>query len=499
MKIVNYMNFVRFYEPRTEDQQGSVAKMYNCTKREIEIAKEYNIDSTFLLQYDALIDENYIDLFKSNVDEHMEIGLWFEVVRPLTDKVGLKWRGNPQWGWDWKIVPGFLMAYSTDERELLVDEAMNRFKEIYGYYPKTVASWLIDTHSVNYLSQKYNVSMVAICRDQVCTDAYTLVGGYFNQAYYPSKNNMFTPAKSDDMRIKTPVFRLLGPDPVHNYDSKKYILKNTESVGSCFTLEPVHHTGSEPEIVDWFFKTYFKNENLGFSYAQIGQENSFFIERGDFTDKLCMQIEKLLSYDDVNFMTMSATGDWFKKTYTKTPATCVVATDDWDSGKREQSVYYNCQNYTANVFRIDNRIFLRSLYKFDENIKDAYKTEPCTTWDATYENMPIVDTVIWDDDRGFTLDDDGCEFNVEKYGDAGLAIKWKNKQIIMTEGKITFVNIGVNFNTKGSKADISVIENCIEYLYNGNKYSVIFENATITENNEILSIVPYENEMSLII
>ena len=69
----------------------------------------------------------------------------------------------------------------------------------------------------------------------------------------------------------------------------------------------------------------------------------------------------------------------------------------------------------------------------------------------------------------------------------------------MTEGKITFVNIGVNFNTKGSKADISVIENCIEYLYNGNKYSVIFENATITENNEILSIVPYENEMSLII
>ena len=30
------------------------------------------------------------------------------------------------------------MAYSPAQRELLIDEAMRKFKEVFGYYPKTV-------------------------------------------------------------------------------------------------------------------------------------------------------------------------------------------------------------------------------------------------------------------------------------------------------------------------------------------------------------------------
>ena len=46
----------------------------------------------------------------------------------------------------------------------------------------------------------------AICRDQTNTDAYTLVGGYFNQAYYPSRRSMFTPLH---MAVSLPAEQLL--------------------------------------------------------------------------------------------------------------------------------------------------------------------------------------------------------------------------------------------------------------------------------------------------
>lgn len=213
-------------------------------------------------------------MFTKNATNKTELGLWFEIVKPLTDKVDIPWRGIENSLWDWHIVPGFSMAYTQQERELLIDEAMDCFKRIYGYYPKTVASWLIDTYTADYLCEKYDISAIGICRDQTSTDAYTLVGGYFNQAYYPSKNNMFTPAQSEEYRVKTPVFRLLGPDPIHNYDNDKYLLDSKfDSYKGVYTLEPAWKVGNDTQIINWFFDTYYNNEDLEFSYAQLGQEN----------------------------------------------------------------------------------------------------------------------------------------------------------------------------------------------------------------------------------
>ncbi len=278
MKIINFMNFVRYCEPRINDIQAGKDILFETTKREMELAKEFGIKNTFLLEYDALIDERYINFFKENADENTELGLWFEIPKQLLDRVGLEWRGREGWTWDWEIIPGFSMAYTREERELIIDEAMNRFKEIYGYYPKSVASWLIDTYTMELLSKKYDVSYIGICRDQVSTDAYTLVGGYFNQAYYPSNKNMFTPAQTKEQQINTPVFRLLGPDPIHNYDNHKYFESCKEKIATLYTLEPAWPIGRDEEVIKWFKKSYFENEDLGFSYAQIGQENSFGTE-----------------------------------------------------------------------------------------------------------------------------------------------------------------------------------------------------------------------------
>lgn len=498
MRAINYMNFVRDYEPRYPDINVGKEILFNTTQDEINLAKKYDIPSTFLLQYDALIDEKYIKLFKANQDEKTELGLWYEINKQLLDEVGLAWRGKQGWTWDWHIIPGFSMAYTRKERELLIDTAMNKFKEIYGFYPKSVASWLIDSYTVEILSEKYNVSYIGICRDQVATDAYTLVGGYFSGGYYPSKNNMFTPAQTKENRLKSPVFRLLGPDPIHNYDSSKYLFECKEKIATLYTLEPAWEIGRQKDVIEWYNKTYFENEDLGFSYAQIGQENSFGTERRDLIDTLEMQINVFLKNYDVKFMTTGQTGEYFKKNFAFTPSTVVFASDDWATGKKTQSLIYDGERFTANLFRYKDKIFIRNIYLFDENKEEDYLFETCKTPDALYENLPICDTLLWKENEGILLDNAECEFKAEKLEDGVIKVYWNDKEIVISKDKIIFKNLTPKLDTTGSTAKIEVEDDKLKYNYKNTNYEIKISNAKpVKDENYITFVNDGEFEMNI--
>ena len=99
-------------------------------------------------------------------------------------KVVLEHRGDLGRGWS--------IGYDTETRERLCDVYMDKFKEIFGEYPKSVGSWFIDAETLAYFYEKYGIEASCNCRDQIGTDGYTLWGGYWNGAYYPSRQNAFT-------------------------------------------------------------------------------------------------------------------------------------------------------------------------------------------------------------------------------------------------------------------------------------------------------------------
>lgn len=184
-RIVNIINFIRLLEPR---YNGKITEdiLYQTVVNQLDMMKKHNLAGTFLLQYDALMNSRYQKLLKDMPKEY-EIGAWWEIPQPLVEKAGMKWRGR--FPWDWHVNVGFSVGYTPDERKKLVDIYFEDFKEIFGFYPKSVGSWFIDEVTLNYMHEKYGIVASCNCRDQIGTDGYTLWGGYWNQAYYPSKVN----------------------------------------------------------------------------------------------------------------------------------------------------------------------------------------------------------------------------------------------------------------------------------------------------------------------
>ena len=86
MKIVNIMNFVRRIDERMEN---STERLLAFAAEELALVNEYGVDNTFLLQYDAVCDEDFVSLFKNKATNKTELGLWYEIVEPLTSACGI--------------------------------------------------------------------------------------------------------------------------------------------------------------------------------------------------------------------------------------------------------------------------------------------------------------------------------------------------------------------------------------------------------------------------
>jgi hypothetical protein len=356
---------------------------------QVKMMKEYKLRGTFLLQYDALMDSNYQKLLKSLPADSFEIGAWWEIPQPLVENSGMVWRGR--YPWDWHADVGFATGYTPEEREKLVDTYMYDFKRIFGYYPKSVGSWFIDAHTLSYLYQKYDIVASCNCKDQIGTDGYTMWGGYWNQAYYPSKKNAYMPAQNKENQIPVPVFRMLGSDPIHQYDNGL-----GSEVQRVVSLEPVYGKGGgDSAWVGWYFKEFLEGAAMEYAYVQTGQENSFTWSkmRQGFTIQMPL-IARLRDEDKVRVETLAESGAWFRNTYEVTPATSVTVMSD-HSEKNLKTVWFNSRFFRANLLWQKGNLRFRDIHIFNENMESNYLRKKTTSNKCDYYTLPVVDGFTW--------------------------------------------------------------------------------------------------------
>ncbi len=517
-KIVNIINFIRDIEPR--DPNITKDTLYQTVVSQVDLMRKYHLKGTFLLQYDALIDEKYQKLLKSLPKDSIEIGAWWEIPQPMVENAGLKWRGR--YPWDWHADVGFATGYTPQEREKLVDVYMEKFKSIFGYYPKSAASWFIDAHTLNYMYEKYHIVASANCKDQYGTDGYTLWGGYWNQAYYPSKVNSYMPAQHAENQIPVPIFRMLGSDPIRQYDTGF----DADRQG-VITLEPVYpQAGGSKKWVDWYFKEFVKGEPMAFAYVQAGQENSFIwrqVKKG-FQIQLPL-IAKLRDAHKVKVETLEESGTWFKEQFKTTPATSVTVTEDME-GSDKKTEWFNSKYYRANILWEKNTLRIRDIHLFDEKIKSPYYDQVLTSNQASFFTLPVIDGYLWSTSQELAglklyymkdgekvLMEGGTPKVVSKKegvlqidwpltslkGDLVITLKEKTMQIqLKSAAKINWF-LDLITPKKDQLPFVDFGEKRINYKFQGERYSIHAQHGSFSTPNENLTfrLSPKENNIQV--
>ena len=386
-RIVNIINFIRLNEPR--DAAITEDVLYETVVQQIELMRKCKLTGTFLLQYDALMNPRYQQLLKALPADSFEIGAWWEMPQPMVENAGLKWRGSSSW--DPRADVDFSTGYSPSEREKLADTYMKDFKNIFGYYPKSVGSWFIDAYTLSYLYKKYGIVASCNCKDQIGTDGYTLWGGYWNQAYYPSLKNAYMPAQHEDKQIPVPVFRMLGSDAIRQYDNGL----GTHRQG-VVTLEPVYKFGGgDSAWVHWYFRQFVDGECMDFAYVQAGQENSFTWKA--MAKGLQIQfplIAKLRNENKLRVETLAQSGKWFRQKYKVTPATSVTVNEDLKNSNLK-TVWFDSRFYRINLLWENGALRFRDIHLFDENLASAYLTQKSTASQSSFFTLPFVDGHVW--------------------------------------------------------------------------------------------------------
>lgn len=186
-----------------------IDKTTNPLKEQYNLIKQYNFPTTWLFQYDVLLDQSLLDEI-NKFDSKQERGVFLEVSQNFAEQSRVLYPNDVPWFSPRAV---FLSGYSQSDRRKLVDKLFKEFKLKFGFYPKSVGAWWIDSYSLNYMKDKYDIKSALIVADQKNTDNYGIWGQWWGVPYYPAKANVLTPASSSRNKLDVVILQWAQRDP----------------------------------------------------------------------------------------------------------------------------------------------------------------------------------------------------------------------------------------------------------------------------------------------
>lgn len=386
--IVNIYNFIRMshVEPSI-----FIPDDFETVRNQMTLIRQYDFPATYALKYDALMEPRYQELLKTYTGNEDEISAWWEITEPLCLKAGVAFRGIQSEEHDDRVNSAYSIGYAPDERRKLVDAYMEDFYLVFGFYPRTIGSWVLDTVTIAYAAEKYGVLGSAICRDQMGTDGFTLWGGFPNGIYYPSRSNENIPANTCGGQLKVPMFRLLGPDLIYNFEQDV-----RDGLHGVYTLEPSWLIGRNEKWIAWFFGCLTEEDTLGTGYAHVGQENNFLWENiKPGMEPQLKKLKNLLAEGKIRVETMAASAVWFQNAHRLTPPTTFQASRDWDTDRNLSAQWYACSNYRLGFLGEKGRLRIRDFFLYRQDYPSRYLNAPMRSAKSIFDALPILFPQAW--------------------------------------------------------------------------------------------------------
>lgn len=315
---------------------------------------KYNLSATWLLQYDVLLDKELLyEIRKFNDDQ--EKGVFLEVSQNFAEQSRVIYPHAVPWFSPRAV---FLSSYSQSERRKLIDKLFKKFKEEFGFYPKSVGAWWIDSYSLNYMKDKYDIKAAMIVADQKITDNYGVWGQWWGVPYYPSKANILTPASSLKNKLEVTVIQWAQRDPLQAFgEGFEY---------SNYSLQANDYTerGQDTRYFESLVDVYLDCKNQ-IGQVTVGLETG--MESIRFLDEYKNQLESLKKRKGLNFVTMSEFADQFTYLFPDFPKTFTISYElsVWNLNSQNRSnqllgdfIFYNQDISFPDYFVSDNASFL---------------------------------------------------------------------------------------------------------------------------------------------
>jgi hypothetical protein len=428
--VVNwlYMSVRSNQDPNYPALSGE--SMYKNFVASVELAKKHKIPTTFMFEHQTLVDPRFRDYMIREMknDPLIEPAMNMQFGQELIEKAGLKWKPLPgYYTWDPHPSVSYHSGYDLKTREKLVDLYMEDFKSVFGRYPKTAGSWVVDTYTLRYIKEKYGLIASAQCPDQWRTDLYTLWGAPPNTPYVISRNNAYMPAQTKEKSMGIAMFRMTGgAEPIHHYEG------GAATYPFCSMQMPSLFISAGPYARWWLnmlaeMPLSIGNTTPGTETAWINPESIEDLQR------------MVAQYRDIGLLkteTLSQTAESFLKEYPLTPPSGYNAMEDgkdtftpatgWvvknvkeflDNNLKDQPgknakilenlpkvmnwdvprkvTWYSSRYYRCGLLWEGDDFRLRDLYLYDEDIPDSYLTQASKASDDVYMAMPVMDGMQW--------------------------------------------------------------------------------------------------------
>lgn len=408
-------------------------------KSEYKEVKKYSFPATWLLTYDALNNEDIIGEIRK-MDTNQEFGLFLEVTKTFASEAGIEYHNSGFWHHASAV---FLSGYTQEERVILIDKVFEKYKEIFGYYPKSIGSWWTDGFSLSYIKSKYGIVANLVCSDQFSTDNYQIWGQPWQVPYYPSKTHPAVPASKTENKLDLINIQWASRDPLNGYNNSLY------STQDYLVAEKVQNIDYFKKIMD----LYLNANNIG--QITVGLEadldpSGYF---GEFAKQ--MDVVKEYSNEGVNIVTMSEFYFKYKEKYPNISPNSQIKSKDL-LGRDIEVVWYNSPFYRLHyILDTDkNSIQIKDIRIYDNNLIDPYFASPNYEFNLSINIPSIIDSVQNPEDAWILPMGSEIITNNESFVIKGKNIKIPNKiknntliDFIISENEVEIKFNSITFNS----------------------------------------------------
>jgi hypothetical protein len=279
--------------------------------------RQKGLPSTWLFQYDALVDNELISKIKNDC-RRCEFGLFLEVSENLATNADVSYTiGQGHWYRPDKI---FLSGYSLHNRQKLIKEQFEQYKKIFGRYPVSVGAWYVDPFSLKYIVDQYGVTSYVSVADQFDTDGQRYWGKPWGVPFYPQKYSTLVPANSLENKLDIVQIQWAQRHPTDSYGKGPHF--------SQFSLQANDYinNGKNTDYFKSLIDQYVFNNQNPFGQITVGLEAGQ--ELFSFESEHVKQIDYIKNISDegkVKVLTMSQFSAWYKQFFPKLSPSMVIS------------------------------------------------------------------------------------------------------------------------------------------------------------------------------